>query len=107
MDKQMHSGMILVVLQKAFDTLDHCVHLEKVKYFGFRLAVIEWFESYLSNRKCLVCIDNVFSETGTLEYGVLQGSLLGPLLLLYGNDLPQSLSEAGCYLPADETCISY
>ena len=107
MDKQMHSGMILVVLQKAFDTLDHCVLLEKVKYFGFRLAGIEWFESYLSNRKCLVCIDNVFSETGTLEYGVLQGSLLGPLLLLYGNDLPQSLSEAGCYLPADETCISY
>ena len=106
MDKQMHSGMILAGLQKAFDTLNHCVHLEKVKYFGFRLAVIEWFESYLSNRKCLVCID-VFSEAGTLKYGVLQGSLLGPLLLLYANDLPQLLSEAGCYLPADETCISY
>ena len=106
MDNQMHSVMILVDLQKAFDTLDHCVLLEKMKYFGFQIAVIEWFESYLSNRKCLVCID-VFSEAGTLKYGVLQGSLLGPLLLLYANDLPQLLSEAGCYLPADETCISY
>ena len=60
MDKQMHTGMILVELQKAFDALDHEVLLEKMKYFGFRASVIKWFESYLSNRKFLVCIDNVF-----------------------------------------------
>ena len=41
MDKQMHTGMILVDLQKAFDTLDHGVLLEKMKYFGFRTSVIE------------------------------------------------------------------
>ena len=107
MDKQMHTGMILVDLQKAFDTLDHGVLLEKIKYFGFRASVIKWFESYLSNRKFLVCID-VFSEAGTLKYGVPQGSILGPLLfLLYVNDLPQSLSDAGSYLYADDTCIFY
>ena len=90
MDKQMHTSMILVDLQKAFDTLDHGVLLEKMKYFGFRASVIKWFESYLSNRKFLVCIDNVFSEAGTLKYGVPQGSILGPLLfLLRVNDLPQ------------------
>ena len=88
MDKQMHTGMILVDLQKAFDTLDHGVLLEKMKYFGFRASVIKWFESYLSNRKFLVCIDNVFSEAGTLKYGVPQGFILRPLLfLLYVNDL--------------------
>ena len=108
MDKQIHTGMILVDLQKAFDTLDHGVLLEKMKYFGFRASVIKWFESYLSNRKFLVCIDNVFSEAGTLKYGVPQGSILGPLLfLLYVNDLPQSLSDAGSYLYADDTCIFY
>ena len=108
MDKQMHTGMIVVDLQKAFDTLDHGVLLEKMKYFGFRASVIKWFESYLSNRKFLVCIDNVFSEAGTLKYGVPQGSILGPLLfLLYVNDLPQSLSDAGSYLYADDTCIFY
>ena len=60
MDKQMHTGMILVDLQKAFDTLDHGVLLEKIKYFGFRASVIKWFESYLSNRKFFFCIDNFF-----------------------------------------------
>ena len=108
MDKKMHTGMILVDLQKAFDTLDHRVLLEKMKYFGFRTSVIKWFESYLSNRKFLVCIDNIFSEPGALRYGVPQGSILGSLLfLLYVNDLFQSLSDAGSYLYADDICISY
>ena len=104
----MHTGMILVDLQKPFDTLYHGVLLEKMKYFGFQTSVIKWFRSYLPNRKSWVCIDNVFSEAGTLKYGVPQGSILGPLLfLLYVNDLLQSLSEAGSYLHADDTCIFY
>ena len=53
-------------------------------------------------------MDNVFSETGTLKYGVPQGSILGPLhFLVYVNDLPQSLSDADSYLYADDTCIFY
>ena len=37
MDKQMHTGMISVDIQKAFDTVDHGVFLKKMKYFGFRI----------------------------------------------------------------------
>ena len=103
-----HTGMTLVHLQKAFDTLDHEVLLEKIKYFGFRASVIKCFESYLSSRNFLVCIDNVFSEAGTFKYGVPQGSILGPLyFLLYVNDLPQSLSDVGSYLYAYDNCIFY
>ena len=50
MDKQMHTSMILVDLQKAFDTFDHGALHEKMKYFGFRISVIKWFEPYLSNK---------------------------------------------------------
>ena len=108
MYKQMHTGMISVDLREVFDTLDHGVLLEKMKYFGFRASVIKWFESYLSSRKFLVCIDNIFSEAGTLKYCVPQGSILRPLLfLLYVKDLPQSLSDTGSYLYADVTCIFY
>ena len=93
--------MILVDLQKAFDTLDHGAFPENSRYLGFRTTVIKWFESYLSSR-------NVFTEAGTLKYGVPQGSILGPLLfLLYVNDLPQLLPEAGFYLYVDDTFISY
>ena len=77
-----------------------------MKYFGFQASVIKWFESSLSNREFLICID-VFSKAGTLKYGVPQGSILGPLLfLLYTNDLPQSY-DAGSYLYADDICIFY
>ena len=65
MDKQIHTGMILVDLQKAFDNLDHGDLLEEMKYFGFWTSLTKWFESYFSNKKFLFCIDNVFSEAGT------------------------------------------
>ena len=51
MNKQKHTGMILVDLQKAFVTLDHGVPLEKMKHFAFRISVTKRFEFYLSNRK--------------------------------------------------------
>ena len=41
MDKQMHACIMLVDLQKAFDTLVHGVLLEKIKNFGFRISVIK------------------------------------------------------------------
>ena len=79
-----------------------------MKCFGFQISVIKWFESYLSNRTFFVCTDYAFSEDGTLKYSVPQGSILWQLLfLLYTNDLPQSLSDAGFYLYADGTCIFY
>ena len=107
MDKGLHTGMILIDLKKAFDTLDHDILLEKMECIGFKKPVIKWFKSYLSNRKFFVLLEGVFSE-GLLTCGVPQGSILGPLLfLIYINDLPQALSETASNLYADDTCIYY
>ena len=108
MDKGQPTGMILIDLQKAFDTLDHNVLLKKLICVGFKKTVTKWFKSYLSNRKFFVSIEVVFSEEGLLTCGPLQGSILGPLLfLIYINDLPQSLNETASNLYADDTCVYY
>ena len=36
MDKELHTGMILIDFQKAFDTLDHDILLEKMECLGFK-----------------------------------------------------------------------
>ena len=66
MDKGQHTEMILIDLQKAFGTLDHDVLLKKMECIGFKKPVIKWFKFYLSNRKCFVSIEQVFSEEGLL-----------------------------------------
>ena len=99
MDKGFHTGMILMDLQKAFDTLDHTVLLQKMKYVGFKESFIKWFQSDLSNRRFFVTLENVFSDAGLINCGVPQGSILRPLLfLIYMNDLPGALNGTGSYL---------
>ena len=100
----MRNGMILVDLQKAFDTLFEL--FLKNEIIWFLESVNKWFESYFSNRKFLVYVD-AFSEAGILKYRVRQGSILGSLLcLLYVNDLPQSLSDTDSCLHAGDTVFS-
>lgn len=57
----MHTGMILINLKKAFNTLDDKTLLEKMICLGFKALVIKQFESYLSSKKKFVYV-NVFSE---------------------------------------------
>ena len=84
--------MILVDLQKVFDTLDHTVLLHKMDCIGLKKSVIKWFQSYLSNRN----FEDIFSESELISCGVPQKSTLGPLLfLICMNDLPQILNETG------------
>ena len=65
-------------------------------------------KSYLDKRVFFVSLENFFSEKGQLDYGVPQGSILGPLLfLIYINDLPQCIRYCDIRLYADDTCISF
>ena len=101
------TGMILIDLQKAFDTIDHKILLDKLVYIGFSKNAIEWFKSYISNRSFIVNVENEYSVPGPLMCGVPQGSILGPLLfLLYVNDMPQAI-QCDLLLYADDSVLIF
>ena len=70
---------IFVDLQKAFDTVDHKILLHKLEYYGIRGVCNDWFKSYLSDQKQFVSINGYNSDLMSVNCGVPQGSVLGPL----------------------------
>jgi len=99
---------IYLDLQKAFDTVDHYILLNKVYKYGIRGKVWDWFKSYLTNRKQFVAIGDINSVTEVLYCGVPQGSILGPLLFfIYVNDIKiVSLIVMLSYLQMILMCLS-
>ena len=47
-DNGVYTGMILIDLQKAFDTINHKILLDKLLSIGFSKSTISWYESYLA-----------------------------------------------------------
>ena len=68
-DKGLMTGMILVDLQKAFDTIDHDIPLKKLSAIGFSNYTICWFKSYLSNQLFRVNLENVIQILQILHMG--------------------------------------
>ena len=86
--------------------LNHKVIFEKMLTLGFEKDVVDWFKSYLSNRKMYVEISNSKSEMQTNNIGIPQGSILGPEIFLYLiNDVKKCLKYSSCILFADDTTI--
>ena len=95
---------IFVDFQKAFDTVDHKILISKLNHYGIRGCFNDWFKSYLNNRKQCVSILGYESSYKNIEYGVPQGSVLGPLLfLIYINDLNHSIKYSDTFHFADDT----
>ena len=72
-DESLLTGMILIDLQKAFDTIDHEILLQKLKAIRFSESTIKWFKSYLSETIFLVNIENKLSDFGKISCGVRWG----------------------------------
>ena len=99
---------IFIDLIKASDTVNHDILLRKLDHYGIRGSILNWFKSYLTNRKQYVNINGESSKIKEISCGVPQGSVLGPLLfLLYINDLPNISKVLDFYLFADDTNIYY
>jgi len=95
-------GMVALDVQKAFDSVNHEILCSKLELMGIKS---NWFQSYLSDRKQVVKIKEISSKTLTIQNGVPQGSLLGPLLYLcYCNDM-QIAVNAKLVLYADDCMI--
>ena len=90
-------------LSKAFDTFNYLDLLNILKCYGISNTPLKWFESYLYGRQQFVDFDGAASNTAMINTGVLQGSILGPLLFIsYMNDIHMVSKNFSVILDADD-----
>ena len=93
----------VVLLKKAFVTVDHNTLLHRLEYYGFRGVINRWFSSYL---QCWTQTGPHVSSRIDFTWGVTQGSVLGPLLfLLWVNNIQIFSGKFNFYFFADDTNI--
>ena len=106
MDRGEATGVVFLDMSAAFDMVCHRVLLQKLELYGFDMASLAWMQSYLSDRKQTVCIDGTCSPLLPLEFGVPQGSIIGPLLyIIFTNDLPESVHDH--HHPAEDLQVQH
>ena len=112
LEQNKHKISLFIDLSKAFDTISHNILLRKLKRYGIRGVMLNWFTSYLTDRelraKCTTAEQSKpeYSETELVKIGTLQGSCLGPLIfLLFCNDLYLNLDLCKGILFADDMTI--
>ena len=92
-------------LSKAFDTVNHQLLREKLYNYGIR-GRANLIKSYLNNRQQKVNLNKVSSQLKTVDMGVPQGTILGPLLFpLYINDLRQNIPANSIVAYANDTAV--
>lgn len=93
---------------KAFDLIDHKILIEKLTYYGICGTELSLFKSYLTNRQQYVQINSQKSSLRSVQCGVPQGSVLGPLLfMIYLNDITKLGLFGKLFIYADDISLFY
>ena len=96
---------VFLDISKAFDKVWHKGHIYKLKQNGISGNLLDTITDFLNSRKQRVALNGQFSSWTSIESGVNQGSILGPLLfLIYINDLSDDLIT-NVKLFADDTSL--
>ena len=98
-------GTVMVDFRKAFDLVGHPLLLKNLEHYKMSPETMQRFTSYLLNRKQKVVLNNVESSTAEVEYRVPHGAIVGPLFLMFINDLPLYTDNVFTDLYADDTTI--
>ena len=101
------NAVFFLDLKKAFDTVDHDILSSKINLYRIQGIALDWFRSYLTNRTRRCLVNGPLHRICSLNCGVPQGSIYGPLLfLIYTNDLPNCLTSSLPRMYADDTHTS-
>ena len=109
-DQRQVTLLALLGMSAAFDCVDHDLLLQRLHtVFGLSNAPLEWIRSFLSDRTYQLAYGGDLSNNYLLQYGVPQGSVLGPLLyVLYTAEMCQVVERHSMrlHLYADDSQIS-
>ena len=105
--------LVFLDMSAAFDTVNHRILLSRLsESFGIKGMALKWLNSYLTNRKQFLSINKALSSISDQNFGVAQGSLLGPILyVLYTFPVADIIKSYGFsyhfYANDSQLCIAF
>ena len=96
------------MFMKAFDKVPHHRLIHKIERYGILGNTLGWIKSFLSDRTQCLVTNNIKSDYAAVTCGILQDSVLGPILfVIYIDDLPEVVNNNSfVYRFADDSSLS-